>query len=136
MKCVTDFFSFSFYNFFSSSVEIHAAWTESKSDDAVINNAYDILRIREKSVKNILKCNQKHTTSLISYLEHFNDSQSESSVRMSVSKHCNTCFEMSNEDNEYYSYANEANFTVTIWFYIRKLFKNDVINFFEQCVFD
>ena len=55
---------------------------------------------------------------------------------MSVSKHCSTCFKMLNENNKYYSYANKADFTVTVWFYIRELFKNDVINFFKQHTFN
>ena len=136
MKYVTDSFFFFFYDSFSFSVEIHAAWTESESDDAVINNTYDILKIREKSVKDILECNQEYITSLISYLKHFNNSQFRSSVKMSVSKHCNTHFEMSNEDNKYYSYANKADFTAAVWFYIRKLFKDNVTDFFEQCAFN
>ncbi len=105
-------------------------------NDAVINNAYNILKIREKSVRNILKYNQEYIISLISYLEYFNDSQSESSAEISVLKHYNTCFEILNEDNKYYSYINKADFTVTVWFYIRKLSKNDIINFFKQCAFD
>ena len=96
------------------------------------NNACDILRMREKSVRDALECNQEHTTSSAFYLEHFNNSQLRSSVRMSVLKHCNMCFEMLNENNKYYSYANKADFTVTVWFYIRELFKNDVTDFFKQ----
>ena len=72
------------------------------------------MRIREKSVRNILKYNQEHTTFLMLYLEHFNDSQLESSAEMSVSKHCSTYFEMSNENNKYYFYANKADFTAAI----------------------
>ena len=74
MKCVTDFSSFFLYDSFSSSVEIHVAWTESELNDAVINNVYDILRIREKSVRDILKYNQEYIISLVLYLEHFNNS--------------------------------------------------------------
>ena len=70
--------------------------------------------MREKPVRDALEHNQEHTTSSAFYLEHFNNSQSESSVRMSVSKHCSTCFEMSNENNKYYFYANEADFTITV----------------------
>ena len=70
--------------------------------------------MREKSVRDALEHNQEHTTSSAFYLEHFNDSQSESDVRMSVSEHCNTHFEMLNENNKYYSYANKADFTVTV----------------------
>ena len=74
MKHVINSSSFSLYNSFSSSVEIHVAWTESELNDAVINNIYNILRIREKSVKNILEYNQEHIISSVLYLEHFNDS--------------------------------------------------------------
>ena len=74
MKCVTDFSSFFLYDSFSSSVEIHVTWTESELNDAVINNTYDILRIREKSVRDILEYNQEYTTFSASYLEHFNNS--------------------------------------------------------------
>ncbi len=74
MKYVINFSFFSLYDFFSSSVKIHVAWTESESDDAIINNAYDILKIREKSVRDILEYNQEHIIFLISYLEYFNDS--------------------------------------------------------------
>ena len=70
--------------------------------------------MREKSVRDALEHNQEHTTSSAFYLEHFNDSQFRSSVRMSVSEHCNTHFEMLNENNKYYSYANKADFTITV----------------------
>ena len=129
---VISFSSFSFYDTFSSP-KIHATWTESESDNAVINNACDILKMREKSVRDALECNQEHTTSSAFYLEHFNDSQFKSDAEMSVLKHCNMCFEMSDENNEYYSYANEADFTAAVWFYIRELSKSDVTDFFEQC---
>ena len=70
--------------------------------------------MREKSVRDALECNQEHTTSSAFYLEHFNNSQSESSAEMPVLKHCNMCFEMSDENNKYYSYANEADFTAAV----------------------
>ena len=50
---------------------------------------------------------------------------------MPVSKYCSTYFEVLNEDNKYYSYANKADFIITVWFYIKKLSKDDVINFFK-----
>ena len=70
--------------------------------------------MREKSVRDALEHNQEHTTSSAFYLEHFNNSQFRSSAEMSVLKHCNMCFEMLNENNEYYFYVNEADFTVTV----------------------
>ncbi len=73
MKYIINSSSFFFYNSFSSSVKIYVTWTESESDDAVINNIYDILKIREKSVRDILECNQKHIISSVSYLEYFNN---------------------------------------------------------------
>ena len=136
MERVTDPSPSSLYDSFSPSVEIHAAWTGPESDDAAINNAYDILGIREEPVRDTLGCNQEHTTSSASYLEHFNDSQPGSSAGMPVSKHCSTRFEVPNEDNEYYPYANEADFTAAAWFYTRELSKGDVTDFFEQRAFD
>ena len=50
---------------------------------------------------------------------------------MSILKHYNTRFEVSNEDNKYYPYVNEADFIAITWFYIKELFKGDVIDFFE-----
>ena len=70
--------------------------------------------MREKPVRDALEHNQEHTTSSAFYLEHFNNSQFRSSAEMSVLKHCNTHFEMSDENNEYYSYANEADFTAAV----------------------
>jgi len=43
---------------------------------------------------------------------------------------------MSNKDNKYYFYINKADFTTIVWFYIKELFKNNVIDFFKQCTFD
>jgi len=43
---------------------------------------------------------------------------------------------MPNEDNEYYSYANKADFTATAWFYTRELSKGDVTDFFKQRAFN
>ncbi len=51
-------------------------------------------------------------------------------------KHYSTYFKILNKDNKYYSYVNKADFTVTVWFYIRKLSKSDVTNFFEQHAFN
>ena len=55
---------------------------------------------------------------------------------MPILKYYNTRFKVLNEDNEYYFYVNEVDFTTIIQFYTKELFKSDVINFFKQRAFD
>ena len=68
VKHVINSSSFFLYNSFSFFVEIHAAWTESESDNTVINNTYDILRIREKFVRDTLKCKVEYLIILHFYM--------------------------------------------------------------------
>ena len=76
--------------------------------------------------------NEGLTTSSASYLEHFNDSQPGRSAGMLVSEHRRIHYEVADKDNEYYPYANKADFALAAWFYTRELSKGNVTVFFKQ----
>ena len=103
-----------------------------KMDDITMDEDY-ALRIEEGSAVNAPIGNEEElTTSSTSYLEHFNDSQPGRSAGMPVSEHRRMRYKVADEDNEYYPYANEADFALAAWFYTKELSKGDVTTFFEE----